>query len=70
MRTMLLAAALLALAADQAGARRTTTCCVPLPDPRGGTRPYCFVVRVRPGAIGARRVCRLVGGEPRRAATR
>jgi hypothetical protein len=68
---MLLAAAVLALAAGEAGARRTTTCCVPGgPDAGGGTRPYCFVLRVRPGAIGARRLCRLLGGEPRRAAVR
>jgi hypothetical protein len=37
-----------------------------VPAPGGGTRPYCFVLRVRPGAIGPRRLCRLLGGRPER----
>lgn len=57
-------------AAPAAAGRRSTRCCVRL-DPEIGTgvRHYCFVVRTaRRSALGARAVCRLIGGTPKRGA--
>lgn len=48
--------------------RPVTRCCVTIHDPDGTERPYCFNVEARRRL--ARRLCRLMGGMPARAAVR
>lgn len=48
------------------GRRPVTRCCVAIQDADGTERPYCFNMAGRRRL--ARRLCRLLGGEPSRAA--
>jgi len=69
MTVMLVALAALLEAGDAVAARRRAVrCCVMVPAETaatvGETRPYCFVLAVRP-AHEARRLCRAIGGRPR-----
>jgi hypothetical protein len=60
---VLLALALLLPDREAAARRRAVRCCIMVPDDMGGERPYCFVLDVRPARY-ARRVCRLIDGQP------
>jgi hypothetical protein len=66
-RVLLLALSLAVTAPPPAEARpRTVACCIPVFIPGLSTEPRCLVVnvRVRSRRVGARRICRLLGGDP------
>lgn len=68
--TLLVVALLVGGGEARAARRRSIRCCVMVPAPtEGETRPYCFVLNVRP-ARQARHVCRALGGRPGRPGAR
>jgi hypothetical protein len=64
MTVLLLVLAVLAPGGEVHARRRAVRCCVMVPNAAGdGERPYCFVLNVRP-ARHAKKVCRVIGGQP------